>query len=69
MYWPRLPDADSTGVTLGFGYDTGKFALNAAYMALFKGSRDVVSGEGNGLYDGKYETFGNLLGVDVMFKF
>jgi long-chain fatty acid transport protein len=68
-YDPRLPDADSTGVTLGFGYDTGKFALNAAYMALFKGSRDVTSGEGNGLYDGKYETFGNLLGVDVTFRF
>jgi len=68
-YDPRLPDADSTGVTLGFGYDTGKFALNAAYMALFKGSRDVTSGAGGGLYDGKYETFGNLLGVDVMFRF
>jgi long-chain fatty acid transport protein len=68
-YDPRLPDADSTGVTLGFGYDTGKFALNAAYMALFKGSRDVTSGEGGGQYDGKYETFGNLLGVDVAFKF
>jgi len=68
-YDPRLPDADSTGVTLGFGYDTGKFALNAAYMALFKGSRDVTSDAGSGLYDGKYETFGNLLGLDVMFRF
>ena len=76
-YDPRLPDADSTGVTLGFGYDTGKFALNAAYMALFKGSRTVDTDEpgippalgGGVLYDGKYETFGNLLGVDVTFRF
>lgn len=68
-YDPRLPDADSTGVTVGFGYDTDNFALNAAYMALFKGSRDVTSTQGSGLYDGKYETFGSLLGVDVAFRF
>ena len=72
-YDPRLPGADSTGITLGVGYDVESWAVNVAYMALTKDDRDVDSDEPSpsidDIFDGIYKTSIDLIGMDVTFRF
>jgi long-chain fatty acid transport protein len=72
-YDPRLPGADSTGITVGVGYDVESWAVNVAYMALSKDDRQVDSDEPNPLiddiFDGTYKTNIDLIGMDVTFRF
>ncbi|HDL53011.1 MAG TPA: hypothetical protein ENH32_03470 [Proteobacteria bacterium] len=69
---PRLPDADATGITVGFGYDTGVWAVNGAYMALSKDDRIVDSDEPSALptlYDGTYKNSVDLVSLDLTYRF
>lgn len=69
---PRLPDADATAIFLGGGYDTGQWAVNGAYMALTKDTRNVDSDEPAGLafvYDGKYESTIGIIAFDLTYRF
>ena len=71
-YDPRLPDADSTAIFLGGGYDEGTWAINGAYMALTKDDRDVDSDEPASapvLYDGTYESNIDIIAFDFIYRF
>lgn len=72
-YDPRLPDADATAIFVGGGYDEGKWAVNAAYMALNKDDRTVVSDEPGAplatVYDGVYKSTVNIIAFDLIYRF
>ncbi len=71
-YDPRLPDADATAISVGGGYDAGKWATNFAYMALSKADRTVnsdVPASAPTLYDGTYKTTISLISADFTYRF
>jgi len=71
-YDPRLPDADATAISVGGGYDAGKWATNFAYMAVSKEDRTVdsdVPASIPTLYDGTYKTTISLISADFTYRF
>ncbi len=68
-----LPDADSHGVTVGFGYNfTKDLTLDMAYAARFMNHRDVDNTVGNavgGNVDGQYREFMNIVTATMSYKF
>ncbi len=56
---PTIPDADRHGITTGVGVKCGAWSLDAAYMAVFVGDRDVnntYTGPQNPLQQGDYSS-------------
>lgn len=68
-----IPDDNSHGVTVGFGYDLKKdLTLDMAYSALFHDDRIVDNTVGNGFgadLDGEYETWISMLLASVSYRF
>jgi len=69
---PSIPDSDRTAVTIGYGFSGKSWNIDAYYMPLFfdettaKGDpamKPLATTTPDGVVDGKYETFGHLLGV------
>jgi long-chain fatty acid transport protein len=68
---PMLPDANRWALTLGFGYDTGKFAIDLAYQYepfqdRTSPNRDIYPAD---LGEGTYSTTAHLFGISFIFKF
>ncbi len=70
---PRLPDADSHGITTGLGYDlTPHLTLDLAYSALIYEHRtiDNTLGASSGATDsGQYKQFMNIALMTLTYKF
>lgn len=71
---PMLPDADRWAVTAGFGYNTGKFAIDLAYQyEPFKDrtspNRDIYDTPLGNFGEGTYSSTAHLFGVSFRFMF
>lgn len=72
---PSIPDADSHGITLGFGYDVSKNAtMDVAYSFLYYDFKDninnnVTDGFGLTSVDGKYKQIANMALVSFTVNF
>ena len=65
---PSIPDANRTGLSVGFGHTGNRIDLNLYYMALQ--FDDITSVRGaDGVINGKYESFVQLAGASLNFKF
>lgn len=66
---PSIPDADRTGVTIGYGY-SGRDGLeiDLYYMALFFDEITAISGD-EGVIGATYESFANLAGLSFNYAF
>ena len=75
FFTPRLPDSDRQSFSVGLAYATGRWALDAGYMYVrfqdrkFFSSTQFGGGDPNGtaVYNGSYETYGNLFGFSIKF--
>ncbi|MEM8995571.1 MAG: outer membrane protein transport protein, partial [Acidobacteriota bacterium] len=65
---PSIPDAERTGVTVGYGYTGNRSTVDFYYMALFFDDITAIPGE-EGVIAGTYESFAHLAGVSVNFSF
>jgi long-chain fatty acid transport protein len=66
----QFPDSDSNAVTFGFGYDiTKNLIIDAAYVAGFEESRNVINSEDGGALNGKYSAFVNIGTMSLTYKF
>ncbi len=73
-YSPRIPDGDRFSMQAGFGYHYKNFTLDFAYMALWFDTVNVsedeaVANGGDIVVAGKYDTFVNLVGINVSWVF
>jgi len=60
---PTIPDANSTAVALGLGYEISPgLALNATYFHAFFDSTNTV---GNDVFQGKFETRANIYTIGI----
>ena len=75
-FTPRLPDSDRQSFSLGIAYVMGQWAAEVGYMYVRLDERSFSStsppsaaGDPNGsfLYNGTYETYGNLFGFGVRY--
>ena len=66
---PELPTGTRNGVTLGFGYNWGKFAIDAAYAHLFIEDREVSESIRTPLPSGEYESAANIVGLSFGYAF
>jgi len=68
---PKIPDADSHGITTGFGYDLNShLTIDIAYSALLYEPRKINNTLGSpGSVNGKYTQFVNLGLVTLTYKF
>jgi long-chain fatty acid transport protein len=65
---PSIPDANRTGASIGFSHSGSKWGLSVYYMALQFDDIDAFRGE-EGVINGTYETFVQLAGGTLSFKF
>ncbi|MFN2431397.1 MAG: OmpP1/FadL family transporter [Gemmatimonadota bacterium] len=65
---PLLPDADRNEFSLGFGYTTGPWQIDAFYLREIFKERAGPVGIEDDLPDGIYDTTGNLFGLDVGYR-
>lgn len=65
---PLLPDSDRHGITLGLGYSTGAWTIDAFDLILVFKQRDTEGKNSDG-YNGTYSSWANLLGVNVGYNF
>lgn len=65
---PSIPDANRTGASIGFDHDGSSWGLNLYYMALQFDDIDAFRGE-EGVINGTYESFVQLAGGSLSFKF
>ncbi len=73
-YSPRVPCGDRFSMQAGFGYHYKNFTLDFAYMALWFDTVRISEDEAEDWNDtpeiaGKYDTFVNLLGLNVSWTF
>lgn len=61
---PLLADKDRSGISLGIGYQKGRWWLDAFGLALISPDRST-SGAANDQYNGTYGSYGYLTGVNV----
>ncbi len=68
---PNLPDADSHGITTGFGYDLNShLTIDIAYSALLYEPRKINNAIGSpSIVSGKYTQFMNIGLVTLTYKF
>ena len=73
---PMLPDANRWALTLGFGYDTGKLAIDLAYqyepfLDRTSPNREIPPYQVGpiNLGEGTYSTTAHLFGISFIFKF
>ena len=70
---PSIPGADRHGLTVGVGYDAGRYVVDVAYMALLYRDRDVDNAVGDAVgppfIDGRYESSMHIVGVTVTWQF
>jgi long-chain fatty acid transport protein len=69
---PSIPDCDRRSVTLGYGYHGESWGFDAYYMPLFFQTRNAKASAatlGSGVIDGKYESFVQLLGASLTWRF
>ncbi|MEM9558307.1 MAG: outer membrane protein transport protein [Acidobacteriota bacterium] len=68
---PSIPDADRTGLTLGYGHDGRRWIFDTYYMALWFDEITAVTGapESEGVIAGTYDTFVHLAGASLTYKF
>ena len=66
---PELPTGTRNGVTVGFGYDWGKFNIDAAYVHLFIENREVNDSIRSPKPLGDYESAANIVGVNLGYTF
>jgi len=67
---PILPDASRNGINVGIGYDiTEKISVDAAYFFLIFDSRTVNNSIPQTSFDGTYNAYANLIGLDLEVKF
>ena len=65
---PSIPDAERKGLTVGFGHKGDKMNLDLYYMPLWFDDITAVPGV-EGVVAGTYETFVQLAGVSVNWRF
>ncbi|MEI8010873.1 MAG: outer membrane protein transport protein [Candidatus Omnitrophota bacterium] len=66
----NLPDADSHGVTTGFGYDIRKdLTLDLAWSAMYYKAREVENTVASGTINGTYRQWINLLYATLTYRF
>ena len=65
---PSIPDAERTGLTIGYGHTGQRSTVDFYYMALFFDDITAISGE-EGVIAGTYESFAHLAGLSVNFRF
>lgn len=68
---PSIPDADRTGLTIGYGYKGNKIDVDLYYMALDFDEITAVPGapESEGVIAGTYDSFTHLAGIGVNWRF
>lgn len=68
---PSIPDADRFGVTVGYGYTGNRWILDFYYMPLWFDDITAVPGApgGEGVIAGTYETFVQLAGASIGYRF
>jgi long-chain fatty acid transport protein len=64
---PILPDADKHTVSMGIGYKIDKFTLDFTYYAVF--SKDRTTKNNINGFNGKYESFTNLICTNFIYTF
>jgi len=65
---PSIPDSDRTGLTVGYGFTGASWSFDAYYMPLWFDDITAVSGQ-EGVIAGTYDTFVNLAGVTLSWRF
>lgn len=65
---PSIPDADRTGLTVGYGYTGRKWNVDLYYMALSFDDITAVSGV-EGVVGGTYDSFAHLAGASFNARF
>lgn len=65
---PSIPDAERQGLTIGYGHKTDRMNVDFYYMPLWFDDITAVTGE-EGVIAGTYETFVQLAGVSVNWRF
>ena len=65
---PSIPDADRTGLTIGFGHKSDRFTLDLYYMPLWFDEITAVPGS-EGVIAGTYDTFVQLAGASLNWSF
>ena len=65
---PSIPDADRTGLTVGYGYTGNRWDVDLYYMALSFDDITAVTGI-EGVIAGTYETFVHLAGASFNLRF
>lgn len=68
---PSIPDADRTGLTVGYGYKGNKVDIDLYYMALDFDEITAVPGapESDGVIPGTYDSFTHLAGFGINYRF
>lgn len=68
---PSIPDADRTGLTIGFGFEGNSFDVDLYYMALDFDEITAVSGapDSEGVIAGTYDSFTHLAGIGLNWRF
>ena len=66
---PLLPDADRNDFSLGLGFTTGAWQIDAYWLGVFFEDRDGVVGADDDIPDGTYDTTAHLVGLDFGYRF
>jgi long-chain fatty acid transport protein len=64
---PSLPEGDRNLYSLGVGYNTGNFVIDAYYMLLTQEDREITNSVDD--FNGTYKGIGNLYGITVGYSF
>ncbi len=65
---PLLPDADRTGLSLGFGHTFGKYTLDVYDLAVIFDERSTNGVQMND-FNGTYKSFVNIIGLNLGIQF
>ncbi|MFQ5512615.1 MAG: OmpP1/FadL family transporter [Candidatus Krumholzibacteriia bacterium] len=65
---PLLPDTDRNGISAGLGYKTAPWTFDFFALFLITGDRST-DGQSLDGFNGTYETFANLFGINVGYQF
>jgi long-chain fatty acid transport protein len=64
---PSLPEGDRNIYSIGAGYQTGSFVIDAYYMLLMQEDREITDSVDN--FNGTYEGVANLYGITFGYSF
>ncbi len=64
---PSLPEGDRNLYSLGVGFQTGSFMIDAYYMLLMQEDRNIIDSVDD--FNGMYKGIGNLYGITIGYSF